>query len=226
MKRLIVIPAIGNLDYAAPCIDAWGAYAERHGADLDVMDAFPEKAQYGHVMFAPVEVVRRYRDSVDSLLIVDADTMPTPQAASIFDQIPTAEALGVPDINWPTVGHVRNNRQKRVLLEAVEDMGITVNGQFPPEAPYFNAGVVLWRRPALQKITLDGKMPSKFPWDQDWMNARFGADGIKVGQLGHEWNCMTPKINAPGTGSNIQIYHFYGWRKQLIYRFHYDLHRG
>lgn len=107
-KSLIFMIAINSegtkiptLDYAKYSIDSWEKYTLKHGIDFQVIHESIDKRLKKPIWMK--EYIYQYGKKYDKIGVVDCDTIISPNAPNIFDQIDPEKFYGVNDLcdlNW------------------------------------------------------------------------------------------------------------------------------
>ena len=181
---------IDNMPCAVHSIPRWKDYADRHGYTfVEHTESLPGRHPYFASVFAARELLK-YGD----VLLIDADTIPHPEADDIAGEIGYGYDMAavLNDLIW--VGYDNG------MLERCRDY---VNAIVDPDHPCINAGVIYLKQQCFNLIDWSLPEMSEWPYDQDWWNLQIIRGEVTCRLLGAGWNWMkVPKI--PG----IKIRHF------------------
>lgn len=209
-KRLVTTAVIGKLDYQADrIVPSMRAYAKRLGADFELRTEFSEKSDYGNCpYYVAVDSIRKFTEQTqyEELLFLDADVLVLPDSPDIFGELGQDGVAVAADLYHKT----QDTHFKDWLLENGQPLNAYTEG-----SPYYNSGVMVFRRAAAQTLNFDGPYPS-CPWfDQDWLNLRLAQSGLRVKPLDRVWN-FWPEGKVLADLEKGNFIHFVGPRKHLI----------
>ena len=206
-RRLITTFLIGQLDCAKYTIPYMREYASKCTADfLEVKWLYDfDGAFHNNPCYSCVQQVRNFaqQDYYDELLMLDIDVMPLSWAPVIFD-IP-GDLLCAADQAWPTKDERYHAWVRRNYPDSVE---------VSAEGPYFNAGVLLFRRDAARKLDLRPPYPNDFANDQDLLNMRAAEAGLDVKWIGDDFNQRNVKGSCMSVLREANILHFCGCKHE------------
>lgn len=206
-RRLITTFLIGSLDCANYTIPYMREYASRCTADfLEVKWLYDFDGRFhGNPCYSCVQQLVNFaqQDYYDELLMLDIDVLPLPWAPSLFDM--EGDVLCSPDQAWP----VKDERYHSWISRNYPD-----SSEIDAEGPYFNAGVLLFRRDAARKLDLDPPYPNDFANDQDFLNMRVAEAGLSVNWLGEDFNQRHVGGGCMQTLRDANILHFCGCKHE------------
>ena len=201
----IVMVTTGQPDYLEICIPAWRQVAEIWRVELivrqDVEMVLPDDESYNWRNFHKL-AVSSYFDDFDSILRVDADTLPAPTAASPF--LLPREFVWAYREDRP--GSSREQERRREIALIQEHLG-----DLNWKTQYFNSGVVLARKAHEKAFSASvpiHNIPGKFK-EQNLFNWNLQSLAIPVADFGPRFNYMRIAPSA-FPKSEVAIFHFAG----------------
>lgn len=191
-------------------------YAAKVGADFSEIKTPRRPHIYnGNPAWECVEILRSFvaQEYYDEILILDCDVVVTPSCPNLFDI--AGDMLCVADVDG-----VGGDRFGGWVSDFFPD---SVAASQAACAPYFNAGVLLFRRDAALRLCLDGPYPNRWGFDQDYLNLRVLEAGINVTWLSAAFNYiwkLSEESARPNSfsaiGASQHIVHFVGDSKSRI----------
>lgn len=207
-RRLITTFVIGKLAHVEHTLPAMREYASKCEADFLEVKWLHDDDGYFHnnPNYSCVEHLRYFGEQnyYDEVLMLDADVLPLPWAPVLFD-LP-GDLLCDADQAWPT----KDARYRAWLSRNYPD-----SSEMTAEGPYFNAGVLLFRRDAAQKLDLRPPYPHDYANDQDLLNMRVGEAGLSVNWLGPEFNQRHVRKSPLSVLRANHILHFVGCKDEI-----------
>ncbi len=208
MSRLLVTFVIGKLDWAQPLIPFMRGYASRTGADFLEVKWFPQQKEeyHGNPNWSCVQFLKDFvrQTRYEEVLMVDSDVLFLPSCPNLFDT--PGDLVCSPDQAWRS----KDQRYRDWLARNYPD-----SPELTAEGPYFNAGVLLFRRDAVAKLDLAGPYPNDYANDQDFLNMRVGEAELDVRWLDDKFNQRHVGHRQKALAEN-HILHFVGGAKSHI----------
>lgn len=207
-RRQIVTFAIGYREHLDMTVESMRKYASEVGADFCEMKFFPEMdgTYNGNPCYSCVEWLKFFarQEYYDEVLMLDDDVLIAPGSPNIFEKV--GDMACVTDAAWR-----RKDTRYRCWLRRNFPAHVSTTDD---NAPYFNAGVLLFRKQAATRMDLEGPYPDDFANDQDFLNMRSEEAGLDINWLGDDYNWRD--VDNRRETARAHFLHFVGGQKHNI----------